>query len=89
MLFYLIPLGIIYDVIVEPPSIGSTTDERGNSKPVSIIYRLMHPERSLLVKQVMQHKITLGAHYLNCPYCIQSFDCAYVNLFNNTHDKLL
>ena len=27
--------GIIYDVIVEPPSIGSTTDERGNSKPVS------------------------------------------------------
>ena len=30
--------GIIYDVIVEPPSIGSTTDERGNSKPVSNIY---------------------------------------------------
>ena len=28
-------LGIIYDVIVEPPSIGSTTDENGNSKPVS------------------------------------------------------
>ena len=27
--------GIIYDVIVEPPSIGSTTDEKGNSKPVS------------------------------------------------------
>ena len=38
MSFYLIPLGIIYDVIVEPPSIGSTTDERGNSKPVSIIW---------------------------------------------------
>ena len=27
-------LGIIYDVIVEPPSIGSTTDERGHSRPV-------------------------------------------------------
>ena len=27
-------IGIIYDVIVEPPSIGSTTDEHGNSKPV-------------------------------------------------------
>jgi len=26
--------GIIYDVIVEPPSIGSTTDEQGHSKPV-------------------------------------------------------
>ena len=32
---FLIFAGIIYDVIVEPPSIGSTTDERGNSKPVS------------------------------------------------------
>ena len=33
--FYYYIAGIIYDVIVEPPSIGSTTDERGNSKPVS------------------------------------------------------
>ena len=32
--------GIIYDVIVEPPSIGSTTDEKGNSKPVSYIWAL-------------------------------------------------
>ena len=30
--------GIIYDVIVEPPSIGSTTDERGNSKPVRTLF---------------------------------------------------
>ena len=30
--------GIIYDVIVEPPSIGSTTDEQGNSRPVSEIF---------------------------------------------------
>ena len=28
--------GIIYDVIVEPPSVGSTTDEFGHSKPVSL-----------------------------------------------------
>lgn len=33
--------GIIYDVIVEPPSIGSTTDERGNSKPVRKIHPLI------------------------------------------------
>lgn len=26
--------GIIYDVIVEPPSVGSTTDENGHSRPV-------------------------------------------------------
>lgn len=32
--FYCIP-GIIYDVIVEPPSVGSTTDEHGHSRPVS------------------------------------------------------
>lgn len=29
-------LGIIYDVIVEPPSVGSTTDEHGHSRPVSL-----------------------------------------------------
>lgn len=27
--------GIIYDVIVEPPSVGSTTDEHGHTRPVS------------------------------------------------------
>lgn len=30
--------GIIYDVIVEPPSVGSTTDEFGHSKPVSFTH---------------------------------------------------
>ena len=34
--------GIIYDVIVEPPSIGSTTDERGNSKPVRTLFSRPH-----------------------------------------------
>lgn len=29
-------LGIIYDVILEPPSVGSTTDEHGHSRPVSL-----------------------------------------------------
>ncbi|EDO26894.1 predicted protein, partial [Nematostella vectensis] len=38
--FYFI-LGIIYDVIVEPPSVGSTTDEHGHSKPVAFMpYRV-------------------------------------------------
>jgi len=27
-------VGIIYDVIIEPPSVGSTTDEKGHSRPV-------------------------------------------------------
>ena len=34
--FEIIFVGIIYDVIVEPPSVGSTTDEFGHSKPVSL-----------------------------------------------------
>jgi len=33
--------GIIYDVIVEPPSVGSTTDEFGHSKPVSLQHFLV------------------------------------------------
>ncbi|CAL4258336.1 unnamed protein product, partial [Meganyctiphanes norvegica] len=33
--------GIIYDVIVEPPSVGSTTDEHGHSRPVAFMaYRV-------------------------------------------------
>ena len=31
--YFLVTGGLIYDVIVEPPSVGSTTDEFGNSKP--------------------------------------------------------
>lgn len=34
-------LGIIYDVIVEPPSIGTTVDEHGHSRPVAFMpYRV-------------------------------------------------
>merc|ERR1712233_163128 len=39
--YFLVTGGIIYDVIVEPPSVGSTTDEHGNSKPVAFMpYRV-------------------------------------------------
>merc|ERR1712042_312425 len=39
--YFLVTGGIIYDVIVEPPSIGSTTDEKGNTKPVAFMpYRV-------------------------------------------------
>lgn len=34
-------LGIIYDVIVEPPSVGATVDENGHSRPVAFMpYRV-------------------------------------------------
>ncbi|EOB01157.1 UPF0527 transmembrane protein, partial [Anas platyrhynchos] len=31
------PSGIIYDVIVEPPSVGSMTDEHGHQRPVAFL----------------------------------------------------
>ena len=39
--YFLVTGGIIYDVIVEPPSIGSTTDENGHARPVAFMqYRV-------------------------------------------------
>ncbi|XP_049822650.1 oligosaccharyltransferase complex subunit ostc [Aethina tumida] len=39
--YFLVTGGIIYDVIVEPPSVGSTTDEHGHSRPVAFMpYRV-------------------------------------------------
>ncbi|XP_068621458.1 oligosaccharyltransferase complex subunit ostc-A [Battus philenor] len=35
--YFLVTGGIIYDVIVEPPSVGSTTDEHGHSRPVAFM----------------------------------------------------
>lgn len=32
-----LPTGIIYDVIVEPPSVGSMTDEHGHQRPVAFL----------------------------------------------------
>lgn len=39
--YFLVLSGIIYDVIVEPPSIGSTQDENGAVKPLAFLqYRV-------------------------------------------------
>jgi len=39
--YFLVTGGVIYDVIVEPPSMGSTTDEQGRSRPVAFMqYRI-------------------------------------------------
>jgi hypothetical protein len=39
--YFLVTGGIVYDIINEPPSIGSTVDERGNQRPVAILaYRI-------------------------------------------------
>jgi len=39
--YFLVTGGIIYDVIVEPPSVGSTTDENGHTRPVAFMpYRV-------------------------------------------------
>ena len=39
--YFLVFSGIIYDIIVEPPSIGSTTDENGAVRPLAFLqYRV-------------------------------------------------
>ncbi|XP_053213506.1 putative oligosaccharyltransferase complex subunit CG9662 [Panonychus citri] len=39
--YFLVCAGIIYDIIAEPPSIGSTVDEFGHSRPVAFMpYRV-------------------------------------------------
>ncbi|XP_065199376.1 oligosaccharyltransferase complex subunit OSTC-like [Sycon ciliatum] len=39
--YFLVTGGVIYDMIVEPPSIGSTTDEHGRQRPVAFMeYRV-------------------------------------------------
>ncbi|XP_043339238.1 oligosaccharyltransferase complex subunit OSTC-like [Cervus canadensis] len=35
--YFLITGGIIYDVTVEPPSVGSVTDEHGCQRPVTFL----------------------------------------------------
>ncbi|CAF3360686.1 unnamed protein product [Rotaria socialis] len=35
--YFLVGAGVIYDIIVEPPSVGSTTDEHGRHKPVAFL----------------------------------------------------
>lgn len=37
---FLITSGIIHDIINEPPSIGTTVDERGNSRPLAFMQRV-------------------------------------------------
>ena len=39
--YFLVTGGIIYDVIVEPPSIGTANDDLGRSRPVAFMqYRV-------------------------------------------------
>uniref|UniRef100_A0A915CSJ4 Oligosaccharyltransferase complex subunit n=1 Tax=Ditylenchus dipsaci TaxID=166011 RepID=A0A915CSJ4_9BILA len=39
--YFLVTGGVVYDIINEPPSIGSVVDERGNNRPVAIMqYRV-------------------------------------------------
>jgi len=39
--YFLVLGGVIYDIIIEPPSIGQVNDERGNPRPVAFLaYRV-------------------------------------------------
>lgn len=43
--------GIIYDVIVEPPSVGSMTDEHGHQRPVAFLAYRWVPQDVLQVSR--------------------------------------
>ena len=54
--YFLITGGLIYDVIVEPPSMGSTTDEQGHSRPVAFMqYRINGYVYDFLKCQIIGH----------------------------------
>ncbi|KAG5450340.1 Oligosaccharyltransferase complex subunit ostc-B [Clonorchis sinensis] len=42
--YFLITGGVIYDMIVGPPSMGSETDARGNQRPVAIMVWRMNSQ---------------------------------------------
>ncbi|XP_036102033.1 oligosaccharyltransferase complex subunit OSTC-like [Molossus molossus] len=37
VVYFHITVGTIYDIIVEPPSVGSMTDEHGHQRPVTFL----------------------------------------------------
>ena len=46
--YFLVTGGIIYDVIVEPPSVGSTTDEHGHQRPVAFMPYRVNGEKKIV-----------------------------------------
>ena len=60
--------GIIYDVIVEPPSVGSTTDEHGHQRPVAFMpYRVNGEENRQLVRFFNVNESRVAVFFLKFP----------------------
>ena len=60
--------GIIYDVIVEPPSVGSTTDEHGHQRPVAFMpYRVNGEENRQLVRFFNVNESRVAVYFLKFP----------------------
>ncbi|KAL7982042.1 hypothetical protein Chor_001099 [Crotalus horridus] len=59
--YFLITGGIIYDVIVEPPSVGSMTDEHGHQKPVAFLaYRSEQKAHKFPISELMNIVVLPG-----------------------------
>ncbi|XP_058291625.1 oligosaccharyltransferase complex subunit OSTC-like [Hylobates moloch] len=57
--YFLLTGGIIYDVIVQPPSVGSMTDEHGHQRPVAFLaYRVN--ERCIMEGLASSFLFTMG-----------------------------
>ena len=59
--YFLVTGGIIYDVIVEPPSVGSTTDEHGHQRPVAFMpYRVNGEKKIVSVQDLLYDVLTFS-----------------------------
>uniref|UniRef100_A0A2I3M4Z4 Oligosaccharyltransferase complex subunit n=1 Tax=Papio anubis TaxID=9555 RepID=A0A2I3M4Z4_PAPAN len=59
--YFLITGKIIYDVIVEPPSVGSMTDEHGHQRPVAFLAYRLGLEFLLGIKET-----SLSQYFFSC-----------------------
>ena len=86
--YYLVFSGIIYDVIVEPPSIGSHRDEGGSVKPVVFLqYRI---NGQYIIEGLAAGLLfVLGGVGIIILNKVGSCFCLGVALTNNPHTKKL
>lgn len=54
--YFLVTAGTIYDIIIEPPSVGQTTDAMGRSKPVSKIVKNFCNSNCIKVKNIENYR---------------------------------
>jgi len=76
--------GIIYDVIVEPPSIGSTTDEHGHSKPVCYFFIYLFLYCLTYIKNKELRKISTSNHAVSIILAVDRQSLVSTSIFTSS-----